>query len=135
MKRKSLFIFGIIGVLTLSIGFMKDFKSTEILAKEQPISENLFKGQADIDNGDQIRVVTVEEQNMVENSTDLSGFVSQENGSGFFFEKVRENNPIEDGDQYLVITAEEQNIVENSTALSGFVSQENGPGFFFEKVK
>ena len=111
MKRKSLFIFGIIGVLTLSIGFMKDLENTEILAKEQPISESLFIGQADIDNGDQIRVVTVEEQEM------------------------RENNPIEDGNQYLVITTEEQNVVENSTVLSGFVSQENGPGFFFEKLK
>ena len=112
MKRKSLFIFGAIGVLALSIGFMKDLKSTEILAKEQPVSESVFIGQADIDNRDQIRVVTVEEQEM------------------------RENNPIEDGDQTLVITAEEQNMVENSTALSGFVSQEkNGPGFFFEKVK
>ena len=111
MKRKLLFIFGVIGVLALLIGFIKDLESTEILAKEQPISESVLIGQADIDNGDQIRVVTVEEQEM------------------------RENNPIEDRDQYLVITAEEQNMVENSTALLGFVSQENGPGFFFEKVK
>lgn len=111
MKRKSLFIFGVIGVLSLSIGFMNDLKSTKIMAKEQPVSESVFIGQADIDNRDQIRVVTVEEQ------------------------EIRENNPIEDGDQTLVITAEEQNMVENSTALSGFVSQENGPGFFFEKVK
>ncbi|MGE8081905.1 hypothetical protein [Peribacillus loiseleuriae] len=110
MKRKSLFIFGVIGVLALSIGFMKDLESTELLAKEQPISESVI-GQADINNGDQIRVITAEEQEM------------------------RENNPIEDGDQILVITAEEQNMVENSTDLSGFVSQENGPGFFFEKVK
>ena len=69
---------------------MKDLESTEILAKEQPISESVFIGQADIDNRDQIRVVTVEEeQNMVENSTVLSGFVSQENGPGFFFKKVK----------------------------------------------
>jgi hypothetical protein len=110
MKRKSL-IFSVIGVLALSIGFMKGLESTEILAKEQPISENGFIGQADIDNGDQIRVVTVEEQEM------------------------RENNSMDIGDRTLVITAEEQNMVENSTALSGFVSQEIGPGFFFEKVK
>ncbi|MGE8082015.1 hypothetical protein [Peribacillus loiseleuriae] len=88
MKRKSLFIFGVIGVLALSIGFMKDLESTELLAKEQPISESVI-GQADINNGDQISVITAEEQNMVENSTDLSGFVSQENGPGFFFEKVK----------------------------------------------
>ena len=111
MKKKSLFILGATGALALSIGFMKDLGSTEVLAKEQPISEGAFIGQAKIENGDQIRVVTVEEQEM------------------------RENNSIKDRDQYLVITAEEQNMVENSTALSGFVPQENGPGFFFEKVK
>ena len=63
-----MFIFGIIGVLALSFGFIKDLKTTEILAKEQPVSENVFIGQADIDNRDQIRIVTVEEQEMRENN-------------------------------------------------------------------
>jgi hypothetical protein len=89
MKRKSLLIVSVIGVLALSNGFIKGLESTELLAKEQPILENGFIGQADIDNGDQTLVITAEEQNMVENSTALSGFVSQENGPGFFFEKVK----------------------------------------------
>lgn len=95
MKRKSGLVFGFIGVLALSIGF------TDVLAK----------GQADVSNGDKIRVVTVEEQ------------------------AVRENKDIEGKDLKIVITAEEQNRVENSSALSGFVPQENGQGFYFIKEK
>lgn len=111
MKGKSVFILGVVGVLALSIGFMKDLESTEVSAMEQPISESVFIGQANIDDGDQYKVVTKKEQEM------------------------RENNPIEDRDYSTVITVEEQNMVEQSLALSGFVQQENGPGFFFEKVK
>lgn len=96
MKRKSGLLFGLIGVLALSsIGF------TDVLAK----------GQVDVSDVDKIRVVTVEEQevrenraiegkdlktvitaeeqNKVENSSDLSGFVPQENGQGFYF--IKEN--------------------------------------------
>lgn len=93
MKRRLGLVFGLVGVLALSIGF------TNVLAKEQ----------TDVSNGDKIRVVTVEEQelrenkaiegkdlqivitveeqNRVENSSDLSGFVPQENGQGFYFIK------------------------------------------------
>ena len=95
MKRKSGLVFGFIGVLALSIGF------TNVLAKEQ----------ADLSGEDKIRVVTVEEQelyenkavegkdietvitageqNRVENSSALSGFVPQENGQGFYFIKEK----------------------------------------------
>ena len=101
MKRKSVFIFGVVGFLALSIGIME-----EVSANEQPIL-----GQVDIEDGDQYRFITVEEQNMresnsiedgdrytfitleeqnmVENSLALSGFVQQENGPGFFFQKVK----------------------------------------------
>ena len=87
-------VFGFIGVLALLIGF------TDVLAKGQ-----------DVSNGDKVKVVTVEEQeaheskaiddkniktfvtaeeqNRVENSSALSGFVPQQNGPGFFFEKVK----------------------------------------------
>lgn len=106
MKRKPVFILGVVGVLVLSIGIME-----EVSANEQPISESAFIGQADIEDRDQYRFITVEEQNM------------------------RESNSIENGDRYTFITVEEQNTVENSSALSGFVQQENGPGFFFQKVK
>ncbi|UOQ50361.1 hypothetical protein MUN88_10040 [Gracilibacillus caseinilyticus] len=95
MKRKSGLVFGFIGVLALSIGL------TDVLAK----------GQADVSDGNKVRVVTVEEQ------------------------AVRENKTIEGKDLKTVITAEEQNRVENSSALSGFVPQENGQGFYFIKEK
>ncbi|WP_067730577.1 hypothetical protein [Oceanobacillus damuensis] len=108
MRKKSALLIGSVGVLALSIGFMAELKSTEVMAKEQPKTESVVIGQADIDAGDQYRFVTVEEQ------------------------KMREN-PVEDGDRYTVITVEEQNMVENSSELSGFVPQENGTGFFFTK--
>lgn len=91
MKKKSVLILGFVGVISLSIGFMKELAF------------------AQINEGDVVRVVTIEEQEMRE-------------------------NPI-DGDHTTVITAEEQNEVENSTVQSGFVKQKNGTGFFFEKVK
>jgi len=90
MKRKSIFIFSVAWVLTLGIGCMKYFGSTEVSAKEQSISGSVFLGQADIEGGDQYRVVTKEEQDS------------------------RENNHIENGNQYTVITVAEQNMVENS---------------------
>ena len=92
------------GALTLSIGLInnKDLNKTEAFAST---------GQLKVEDGDRYRVVTVEEQemrennldvgedvsvvitaeeqNMVENSSELSGFVPQENGPGFFFEKVK----------------------------------------------
>ncbi len=107
MKKLSTFALTLCftGVLTLSIGFInnKDLNKTE--------ASPLLESPILVEDGEQYRVVTREEQNM------------------------RENNPIEEGDQLLVITADEQNIVENSSVLSGFVPQENGPGFFFVKVK
>ena len=91
MKKISMFIVGVVGVLALSIGF------TNVLAKEQ----------IDLSGEDRIRVVTVEEQelyenkvvegknletvitadeqNRVENLSALSEFVPQENGQGFYF--------------------------------------------------
>ena len=72
MKRKLLFIFGVIGVLALLIGFIKDLESTEILAKEQPISESVLIGQADIDNGDQIRV---DNSRRTKYGRELNGFI------------------------------------------------------------
>lgn len=70
---------------------------------------NQQKGQADVSNGDKYKIVTVEEQH------------------------VLENKAIEGKDLITVITAEEQNRVENSLTVSGFVSQENGHGFNFIK--
>lgn len=115
MKRKSILVFGITGVFALSIGF------TNVFAKEQ----------INVSDSDEIIVITAEEQNKVENSSESSGFISQENGTGFFFEdEISDNKDFE-----TVITVEEQNKVENSSAESGFVQQKNGTGFSFEKVK
>jgi hypothetical protein len=93
------------GVLTLSIGFInnKDLNKTEASALlASPIlvedgdqyrvvtrEEQNMRENNPIEDGDQLLVITVEEQNMVENSSALSGFVPQENGPGFFFEKVK----------------------------------------------
>lgn len=73
MKKKAILIFGITGVLALSIGFK------DVLAKE--------KNSVSVSDKDELTVITVVEQNNVENSTNLSGFVPQENGTGFFFVK------------------------------------------------
>ncbi|MBZ5752188.1 hypothetical protein [Metabacillus rhizolycopersici] len=85
MKKLSKFalILCFTGVLTLSIGFInnKDLNQTEASA--------LLGSPILAEDGDQLLVITVEEQNMVENSSALSGFVPQENGPGFFFEKVK----------------------------------------------
>ncbi|RDW20269.1 hypothetical protein CWR48_06130 [Oceanobacillus arenosus] len=108
MKRKFLFSFSIIGTLALSIGLMTELESTVVLVKEQKESKISIIGQSAINNGDQYRVVTAAEQDMLE---------------GY----------IKDKDRYIEITAEEQKMVEESKDLSGFVSQENGEGFYFEK--
>lgn len=109
MKRKSVLFFGVVGVLALSFGFMKELGSTEVLAKEQPLLESVYIGQVDINDRDQYRVVTREEQEM------------------------RENNTIDERDKTTVITVKEQNMVENSSSLEGFIPQEEGTGFFFWK--
>lgn len=109
MMKKSVLILGFVGVLALSIGFMKDLQSREVFAQTE--QSKVKAGQAFNNEGDVSRVVTVEEQEM------------------------RENNSIDERDYTTVITTEEQNMVENSTVQSGFVKQENGTGFFFEKVK
>ncbi|MFC0561469.1 hypothetical protein [Halalkalibacter alkalisediminis] len=95
MKKISAFTVCVVGVLSLSLGF------SGVLAKEH----------GDVNGGDKIKVVTVEEQ------------------------EARENKVVEKRDLKTVITAEEQNRVENSSALSGFVPQENGQGFYFVKEK
>ena len=71
-KKKSVLVLGVVGILTLS---MIGFKN--VSAKE-PIN---------VSNRDEVTVITAEEQNKVENSTKLSGFIQQENSSGFFFRK------------------------------------------------
>lgn len=95
MKKISMFSAGVVGVIVVSLG----------------LSDVIAKGQAEVSDGDKYKVVTVEEQevrenmtvkgkdlktvitaeeqNRVENSSAISGFVSQENGQGFYFIKER----------------------------------------------
>lgn len=55
-----------------------------ITAEEQNMRENkLVEGKV------VTTVITAEEQNMVENSSDLEGFVQQENGTGFYFTREK----------------------------------------------
>lgn len=105
MKRKSVFIVGSAGVLILAIGVIKGLQSNDVSTKE-----NAFIEQANIDDGDQYKIVKKEEQDQ------------------------RENNHLNKRDSIITITAEEQRMVENSSALEGFVSQEEGTGFFFKKT-
>ncbi|MEH7336789.1 hypothetical protein V7161_29675 [Neobacillus drentensis] len=99
MKGKLVLTIGFAGALALSIGFAKDLQSTKVFA------------QTATNNGDQYRVISVEEQNR------------------------REGNVAEGKNVTTIISVEEQNMVENSSAQQGFVPQENGTGFFFTKVK
>lgn len=94
--KKTVLILGFVGVITLSIGFMEDLQIKEVFAEtnkgdvsrvvtveEQEMRENNPVGR------NYTTVITAEEQNMVENSTLQSGFVEQENGTGFFFKRVK----------------------------------------------
>lgn len=95
MKRKVGLFFGFIGAFALSIGF------TSVLAKGQidvsdgdkiivvPVEEQEAQENQAIGGKDIKIVITAEEQNRVENSSALSGFVPQQNGTGFFFERVK----------------------------------------------
>jgi hypothetical protein len=87
MKIKSISTLVLVGVFALSVGSLKDLQSTEVLAQnDRPKVEAV---QAFSNEGDVIRVVTAEEQNMIESSAVSSGFLQQENGTGVFFEKVK----------------------------------------------
>jgi hypothetical protein len=95
-------VLGYTGALTLSLGFININNSNNtgvIPSIEQLKVENgdQYKvvtrdeqnAKENIKNRDYLTVITADEQNMVENSSDLSGYVHQENGPGFFLEKVK----------------------------------------------
>jgi preprotein translocase subunit SecF len=109
MKGKLVLTIGFAGALTLSIGFAKDLQSTKVFAQTE--QSKVIDEQTATNNGVQYRVISVEEQNrregnvaegknvttnisveeqnMVENSSAQQGFVPHENGTGFFFTKVK----------------------------------------------
>lgn len=109
MKGKIVLTTVFAGALALSIGFEKDLESTKVLAQTE--LSKVKMGQTATTNGDQYRVISVEEQNRREGS-------------------VAEGKSLNTN-----ISVEEQNMVEKSSAKQGFVSQENGTGFFYTKVK
>lgn len=107
MKKK--LVLGVAGALTLSFGFTKDSQSTKVFAQTEQSKVKI--GQTATNNGDQYRIVSreeqdrlegmiaegkdhytfisAEEQNMVENSSAQQGFVPHENGTGFYFVRVK----------------------------------------------
>lgn len=108
MKGKLVLTLSLAGVLGLSIGLLKDFQSTKVFAQsgQSKVEEGkIFTNDGDVSRvvtkeeqenresmlspkmEDQKTVITAEEQNIVENSSTLSGFMEQENGQGFFFKK------------------------------------------------
>jgi hypothetical protein len=97
MNGKLVLTLGFAGVLALSIVLAKDLQKTEASAEvssKQADTYNLVtrEEQDRIESivaevKDVTTVITVEEQNMVENSSAQQGFVPQENGTGFYFTK------------------------------------------------
>ncbi|MFP7296934.1 hypothetical protein [Neobacillus niacini] len=93
----------------LSIGFPKDLQSTKVFTQTE--QSKVIVEQTAANNGDEYRVISVEEQNQ------------------------REGNVAREKNVTTLISMEEQNMVENSATQQGFVPQENGSGFFFARVK
>lgn len=109
MKGKLVLTIGFVGALALSIGCVNDFQNTKVFAQTE--QSKVKDEQITAKNGDQYKVVSVEEQNR------------------------REGNVVEGKNVSTTISVEEQNMVENSLSQQGFVQQESGTGFFFTKVK
>ncbi|MCA0983513.1 hypothetical protein LCL89_05530 [Halobacillus yeomjeoni] len=94
MERKSIILaFGVVGILSVSIGFSNVLAKGEtndqlgdtnrvVTAEEQNKVENKT-----VEDKSVTTVITAEEQNRVENSSAPSGFVKQEDGTGFYFMK------------------------------------------------
>ncbi|MGG3943702.1 hypothetical protein ABEV54_19945 [Peribacillus psychrosaccharolyticus] len=99
MKGKLILTLGFAGVLAVSIGFAKDLQNTkasaEVSSKQTDTYKLVTREEQDRREGkvakgkDVTTVITAEEQNMVENSSTQQGFVPQENGTGFYFEKEK----------------------------------------------
>ncbi|PEB47698.1 hypothetical protein CON65_22270 [Bacillus pseudomycoides] len=98
MKRKLVLSIIFSGALALSIGFAKDFQSTKVVAQTNGDQYKLVTKEEQVqrestvaEGKDVTTVITVEEQDMVENSSAQEGFVPQANGTGFYFEKSPKN--------------------------------------------
>ncbi|MGG0413808.1 hypothetical protein [Peribacillus simplex] len=99
MKGKLVLTLGFAGVLAVSIGFAKDLQKTEASAEVSSKQTDTYKlvtreeqdrREGMVAEGKNVTtVITAEEQNMVENCSAQQGFVPQENGTGFYFEKEK----------------------------------------------
>ncbi|MDQ0860992.1 hypothetical protein [Bacillus sp. V2I10] len=99
MKGKFVLTLGFAGVLAVSIGFAKDLQkieaSAEVFSKQTDTYKLVTREEQDRREGmvaegkDVTTNITVEEQNMVENSSSQQGFFSQKNGTGFYFTKEK----------------------------------------------
>jgi hypothetical protein len=106
MKRKLVLTIVLAGVL-VSIGFTKELQNTKVFAQTE-ISK-VKDGQTEVNNGNQYRTISVEEQNRRE------GYVA------------------EGKNLTTTISAEEQNMVEKSSAKQGFVHKKMEQVSFFLK--
>ncbi|MFY0762495.1 hypothetical protein AB1K32_27320 [Metabacillus dongyingensis] len=99
MKGKLVLTIGFAGVLALSIVFAKDLQKTEASAEVSSKQTDTYKLitreeqdriEVTVAEGKAVTtVITVEEQNIVGNSSAKQGFVPQENGTGFYFTKEK----------------------------------------------
>ena len=89
MKKKLGLILCFTVALSLSVGFTNPSDSNTAEAVSQATTSKAAVPASYTDNGSVTTVISAEEQNMVENSSALSGFVPQENGQGFYFIKEK----------------------------------------------
>ena len=99
MKGKLFLTLGFAGVLAVSFGYVKDLQKTEasseVSSKQTERYKLVTREEQDRREGkvaegkDFTTVITAEEQNMLENSSAQQGFVSQKNGTGFYFIKEK----------------------------------------------
>lgn len=84
MKKKAVLSLGFVWVFALSFVFMKASQFSEVVTQIGLATVQDAQYEKEI-----ITTISVEEQNMVENGPYQQGFVSQENGTGFYFLKVK----------------------------------------------
>ncbi|MGG1397712.1 hypothetical protein ABE288_07755 [Bacillus salipaludis] len=85
MKGKLVLAIGFAGALAFLIGFAKNLQSTKVFAQTEQSKVKVEQTAAN--NGDQYRVISVEEQNMVENSSAQKGLLNKKKGRVSFLLK------------------------------------------------
>lgn len=84
MRKKAVLILGFVGVFSLSFVLMMELQGSEMDIQTEQSTIHYAQYEKEL-----ITTISVEEQNKVENGLDKQGFISQENGTGFYFSKVK----------------------------------------------